>query len=63
MLVIKVNKGESIERALKRYKFKVNKTKQTIKLREGQEFTKPSVRRRKQKQKAIYIQKKKGSED
>lgn len=63
MIIIKVNKGENIERALKRYKFKVMKTKQLIELRERQEFEKPSARRRKQKQKARYNQLKKGSED
>jgi len=63
MIIIKVNKGENIERALKRYKFKVMKTKQLIEVRERQEFEKPSARRRKQKQKARYNQLKKGSED
>jgi len=62
MIIIEVGKNENIERALKRYKFKVFKTKQLEKLRERQEFVKKSEKRRKQKQKAKYIQKKKGSE-
>lgn len=62
MIVIKVGKNENIERALKRYKFKVHKTKQLDKLREKQEYVKKSEKRRKQIQKAKYIQKKKGSE-
>ena len=63
MIIIKLTKGENIERALKRYKFKVMKTKQLIELRDRQEFEKPSSKRRKQKLKAKYIQSKKGSED
>tara|TARA_R110000796_G_scaffold40742_5_gene100806 strand:+ start:766 stop:957 length:192 start_codon:yes stop_codon:yes gene_type:complete len=63
MLIVKVKKGESIEKALKRYKLKVNKTKQTIKLREGQEYEKPSSKKRKQKQKAKYLEMKKGLEN
>lgn len=63
MIVIQIKKGENIERALKRYKYKVLKTKQLEMLRENREFTKPSVKRRKQKQKARYNQLKKGSED
>lgn len=62
MIIIKVGKNENIERALKRYKFKVYKTKQLEKLREKQEYTKKSQKRRKQVQKARYIEKKKGSE-
>jgi small subunit ribosomal protein S21 len=63
MIVIQIKKGENIERALKRYKYKVLKTKQLEMLKENREFTKPSVKRRKQKQKARYKQLKKGSED
>ena len=56
MIIIQVKKGENIDRALKRYKYKVIKTRQTEKLREKQEFVKKSVKRRKQKMKAIYKQ-------
>jgi len=63
MLIVEVKKGESIERALKRYKFKVSKTKQLVKLKEGREYTKPSVKKRKKLEKAKYLQKIKGSED
>ena len=56
MIVIQVKKGESIDRALKRYKYKVIKTKQIEQLREKQQFVKKSVRKREQKQKAIYKQ-------
>ena len=62
MIVIKVGKNENIEKALKRYKYKVFKTKQLDDLRERQQYVKKSEKRRKQKQKAEYIQKIKGSE-
>jgi len=57
MIIIPVKEGENIDRALKRYKRKFEKTGQMRELRERQRFTKPSVRRREQKLKAIYIQK------
>lgn len=63
MLIIKVGKDGKkgdIEKALKVYKNKVRSTKQMEKLREGKEFLKPSVTKRKEKQKAIYVEKKFG---
>jgi len=57
MLIIPVDKG-NIEKALKAFKYKVNKTKQTKKLRDLKEFKKPSLVKRKQLQKAKYIQSK-----
>jgi small subunit ribosomal protein S21 len=57
MLKIKVKKGEKIESALKRLKRKFRDTGVMKQLRERKEFTKPSVIRRKQIQKAQYIQK------
>jgi len=56
MIVIEVQKGESIEKALKRYKYKVIKTKQIDMLRERQEFVKKSVTKKMKKQKAKYKQ-------
>jgi small subunit ribosomal protein S21 len=56
MIIIPVKEGENIDRALKRYKRKFEKTGQMRELRERQRFTKPSVKRREQKLKAIYIQ-------
>jgi len=57
MLIVEVKKGENIEKALKRYKRKVNQTKQMFRLRENEKFTKPSEKKRETKKKAIYIQK------
>ncbi|GGE01591.1 30S ribosomal protein S21 [Planktosalinus lacus] len=56
MLKVKVQDGENIERALKRMKHKFRNTKVLQKLRENQQFTKKSVKRRKEVQKASYIQ-------
>jgi len=55
MLIIKVENNK-IDKALKQYKRKVIKTKQLKKLRDQQNFTKPSVKKRIQLQKAKYIE-------
>jgi small subunit ribosomal protein S21 len=57
MIIVKVKNENSIEQALKEYKFKVYKTKQLEKLKERKEYKKPSVERRSEVKKAIYIQK------
>tara|TARA_Y100001973_G_C5195744_1_gene334126 strand:- start:1326 stop:1520 length:195 start_codon:yes stop_codon:yes gene_type:complete len=62
MLKIKVRKGEKIDQALKRLKRKFRDTQVLKQLRERQHFTKPSLKRRNQIQKAQYIQKKKDLE-
>jgi len=56
MLIIPVKDGENIDRALKRLKRKFDKTGTMRQLRSRQQFTKPSVKRRAQVQKAQYIQ-------
>lgn len=58
MLIIKV-KNKNIEAALKNYKYKVYKTKQIQNLNENKEYTKDSVKKREEKKKAIYVNKKK----
>ncbi|OMP31406.1 30S ribosomal protein S21 [Mangrovimonas sp. DI 80] len=63
MIKIVIKEGESIERALKRYKRKHRNVKVMQNLREGQFFTKPSVRRRREIQKASYIQGLRDQED
>lgn len=57
MIIVPVKEGENIERALKKFKRKFEKTGIIKELRGRQEFTKPSVRRREEVKKAIYIQK------
>lgn len=56
MLIVQLNEGENIERALKRYKSKFDKTGARRQLQVRKEFTKPSVEKRRQLQKAEYIQ-------
>ncbi|MCF6296702.1 MAG: 30S ribosomal protein S21 [Flavobacteriaceae bacterium] len=56
MLIIPVKDGENIDRALKRFKRKFDRTKTMKKLREKKQFNKPSVLKRKQIQKAQYVQ-------
>lgn len=56
MLIVKVKEGEKIDRALKRLKRKYRNTKVLQNLRANRYFTKPSVTKRQQNQKAAYIQ-------
>jgi small subunit ribosomal protein S21 len=58
MLIVDLNNEKSIETALRTYKNKVQKTKQVQQLRERQVFTKPSVKKRTEKLKAVYVQQK-----
>lgn len=46
MLIIPVKEGESIDKALKKYKKKYEKVGIVKQLRERQSFTKPSINRR-----------------
>lgn len=62
MLIVEVNPNESIDKALKRLKSKVIKTRQAQILNNRKEYTKKSVHRRSVKQKAIYTQKIKNSQ-
>jgi small subunit ribosomal protein S21 len=54
MLIIPVKEGENIERALKKYKKKFEKTNMMRQLRDRQQFTKPSVTERQQRIRAAY---------
>ncbi|MDM9632393.1 MULTISPECIES: 30S ribosomal protein S21 [Robiginitalea] len=56
MLIIPVKEGENIDRALKRFKRKFDRTGTMRQLRKRQQFSKPSVERRQQVLKARYIQ-------
>jgi len=57
MLIVKVKK-KNIEAALKEYKYKVYRTKQLENIRDGQEYTKDSVKKREEKKKAKNVNKK-----
>lgn len=56
MLIIDSKDCENIDKALKKYKKKYEKSRTLNKLRERQSFTKPSVKRRTEVLKAIYKQ-------
>ncbi len=56
MIIVPVKEGENIERALKRFKRKFEKTGTIRELRARKNFEKPSEKKRIQKQKAIYVQ-------
>jgi small subunit ribosomal protein S21 len=55
MIIVPIKEGENIERALKKFKRKFEKTGTMRELRARQAFTKPSIVSREQKKKAIYI--------
>ena len=54
MLIVKLKKGEDINRALKRFKQKFRRTGVLNELRSRKEFVKPSIKRRNQIQKANH---------
>lgn len=54
MLIIDSKDCENIDKALKKYKKKYEKSRTLNQLRERQSFTKPSIRRRTEVLKAIY---------
>jgi len=54
MLIIPVKEGENIERALKKFKKKFDRTGVVKELRARQQFIKPSIVNRQQKLKAVY---------
>jgi small subunit ribosomal protein S21 len=56
MLIIPLKEGENIERALKKYKKKFEKTGMMRDLRERKQYTKPSIVNRQMKLKAAYKQ-------
>lgn len=63
MLIIPIKEGENIDRALKRFKRKFDKTGVKRQLQNRKQFIKPSVERRAQIQKAQYIQGLRDAED
>ena len=56
MIIVPVKVGDSIEKALKKFKRKFEKTGAIRELRARKNFVKPSVKKRIQMQKAIYVQ-------
>ena len=63
MIVVPVKEGENIERALKKFKRKVEQTGVVKELRARQQFDKPSVKNRLKRERAVYVQKLQQVED
>ncbi len=63
MLIIPIKEGENIDRAVKKYKKKFERTGTMRELRDRQKFTKPSIRKREQLLKAIYKEHMKNAEE
>ena len=63
MIVVPVKEGENIEKALKKFKRKFEKSCVIKVLRSRQAFEKPSVANRKKIMRAIYVQKMQQAED
>ncbi|MDE6691976.1 MAG: 30S ribosomal protein S21, partial [Muribaculaceae bacterium] len=55
-IIVPVKEGENIEKALKKFKRKFERTGIVKELRSRQAFEKPSVTNRKKMIKAIYVQ-------
>jgi small subunit ribosomal protein S21 len=56
MIIMPVKEGENIERALKKFKRKYERTGVLKELRRRQYFTKPSIAKREAMQRAIYVE-------
>lgn len=57
MIIIDLSKEKNIESALRTYKHKVQKIKQVQELKKRQTYIKPSVKKREEILKAIYVEK------
>lgn len=57
MIIVPIKDGENIEKALKKFKRKFEKTGAIRELRARKNFEKPSVKKRMAHMKAIYVQK------
>ena len=56
MIIVTLKEGDTIDKALKKLKRKFEKTGISRELRERQQYTKPSERKRVQKSRALYLQ-------
>ena len=63
MIIVPVKEGENIEKALKKFKRKFEKTGVVKELRSRQQFDKLSVLKRLKMERAIYVQKLRQEED
>ena len=63
MIIVPVKDGENIERALKKFKRKLEKTGVVKELRARQQYDKPSVLKRLKMEHAVYVQKMRDAEE
>lgn len=63
MIIVPVKNGENIERALKKFKRKFERTGVVRELRARQQYEKPSVKKRLKMEHAIYVQKLRQTEE
>lgn len=63
MIIVPIKDGENIERALKKFKRKFEKTGVVKELRRRQQYNKPSVLKRLKMEHAVYVQKLRDSEE
>ena len=63
MSIVPVKDGENIERALKKFKRKFEKTGVIKELRARQQYNKPSVLKRLKMEHAIYVQQLRANEE
>ena len=63
MIIVPVKDGENIERALKKFKRKFEKTGVVKELRARQQFDKPSVKKRLKMERAVYVQQLRDAEE
>ena len=63
MIIVPVKDGENIERALKKFKRKFEKTGIVKELRARQQYDKPSVLKRVKMEHAIYVQQLRANEE
>ena len=63
MIIVLVKDGENIERALKKFKRKFEKTGVVKELRARQQFDKPSVKKRLKMERAVYVQQLRDAEE
>ena len=63
MIIVPVKNGENIERALKKFKRKFERTGVVRELRARQQYEKRSVKKRLKMEHAIYVQKLRDAEE
>ena len=63
MIIMPIKEGDNVERSLKKFMRKFEKTGTLKELRARQQFIKPSVRNRRKMEKAVYVEALRRSEE